>query len=318
MKTYRNILNVIVTMNKDDYVSTIKNLVISGGGIAGFAFYGALKQLSINGIWNINNIENIYATSIGTVISVMLSLKYSWEELDDFIILRPWHRVFKFDFTMVLNAIENRGIFNNEIMKEILKPLLLGKELDIDISLKTFYEKTGINIHFICTNLYSMNSVNISHKTHPDWQLVDAIYCSCSLPICFSPYLYENTYLCDGGFVDNYPIDICLKDGHKEYETIGIGFYIVTDDEKSDNEINNDNFNLFDYILTLIMNLIRKINTKNNNNSLYKEVLFDPNASIFNELYNTINMKDIRKELMTIGMEKADEVCLESSMETID
>lgn len=311
-------MGIIVTMN-DDNVCTVKNLVISGGGIAGFAFYGALKQMSMNGICNMDNIENIYATSVGTIIAIMISLKYTWEELDDFILLRPWHRVFKFDFTMVLNAIENRGIFNNEIMKDIMKPLLLGKELDVDISLKTFYEKTGINIHFICTNLYSMNSVNISHKTHPDWKLLDASYCSCSLPICFSPYLYKNNYLCDGGFVDNYPIDICLDDGHKECETIGIGFSLVTDDDKSDNEISNDNFNMFDYILTLLMNLIRKINMRNdNNNSLYKEVLFDPNASIFNELYNTINQKDTRKELMNLGIEKAIEVCLDSSIETID
>lgn len=297
----------------------VKNLVISGGGIAGFTFYGALKQLQLNEIWHIDNIENIYATSVGTVIAVMLSLKYSWKELDDYILLRPWHRVFNFDFAMILNAIEKRGIFNSELMKELMKPLLLGKELDINVSLKEFYEKTSINIHFICTNLNSMSSVNISHKTHPDWKLVDAVYCSCSLPICFSPYSYENTYLCDGGFVDNYPIDICLNSGHKDYETIGIGFSVATTDAKnSDIEMSTSNFNLFDYILTLIMNLIRKINMRNNNNSLYKEVLFDPNASIFNEVYNTIKLKDTRIELMNIGIEKANEVCLESSMETID
>ena len=41
-------MNVIVTMNKDDYVSTVKNLVISGGGIGGFAFYGEAR-LSLKG-----------------------------------------------------------------------------------------------------------------------------------------------------------------------------------------------------------------------------------------------------------------------------
>lgn len=306
-------------MNNKEVVSSVKNLVISGGGVAGIAFYGALKQLSLRGLWNINSIENIYATSVGTIISVMLSLKYSWEELDDFIILRPWQRVFNFDFTMILNAIENRGIFNNNVMKEILKPLLLGKDLNIDISLKDFYEITGITIHFICTNLNLMSEVDISHITHADWKLVDAVYCSCSLPICFSPYLYENNILCDGGFLNNYPMNICLNDGHKEYETIGIGFSLITNNEQNlDNEIDIASFNLFDYILTLLMNLIRKVNMRNNNNSLYKEVLFNPNISIFNEVYNPINLKDTRKELMNIGMERATEVCLESSMETID
>jgi hypothetical protein len=34
-------------------LSTIRHLVISGGVIYGFSFYGCLKQLEMSGVWNI-------------------------------------------------------------------------------------------------------------------------------------------------------------------------------------------------------------------------------------------------------------------------
>lgn len=306
-------------MQKDD-TNTIKNIIISGGGIAGIAFYGALKHLATRDVWNVDNIEHIYATSIGTVIAVMIALQYDWEELDDFILIRPWHRVFKFDLTSILNAIENRGVFNNNIMKEIFKPLLLGKDMDIDITMNEFYDKTGIHCHFICMDLNSMTHLSISHETHPEWKLIDAIYCSCALPICFSPYIYQNSYLCDGGFIANYPVDICLQDNRDASKTLGIGFGQTEQKDHHDDEKNvNTDFNLFDYVLTLLMNLIRTVNVRKNNNSLCKEVLFDPTNPAFHNIYDTMNSKDTRRQLMDIGTERAIDMCLlHSSIESID
>ena len=40
---------------------TIKHIILSGGGIAGFSYYGALKETAKQGLWDINNIK----TSIG-------------------------------------------------------------------------------------------------------------------------------------------------------------------------------------------------------------------------------------------------------------
>ena len=41
----------------------IKHIVLSGGGGGGFAIYGALKYLSVQNFWHIDNIKSIYATS---------------------------------------------------------------------------------------------------------------------------------------------------------------------------------------------------------------------------------------------------------------
>ena len=39
---------------------TIKHIVCSGGGLAGFAFYGAIKESHRQGIWQLENIQTIY------------------------------------------------------------------------------------------------------------------------------------------------------------------------------------------------------------------------------------------------------------------
>lgn len=287
-------------MSENNDETIVKNIVISGGGIGGFTFYGAIKQLNIDGVWNIDNIDNIYGTSIGSMVGVMLSLKYSWGELDDYILKRPWQRVFKLDFSIFLNAIEKRGIFDQKVMYETIGPLLLGKGLDQNITMKELFDFTGINCHIICTELHTMNLINISHSTHPDWKLIDAIYCSCALPIVFSPFSFNNNYYCDGGFVSNCPIDICIESGNLPNETICVGFGSTVN-------LYNDtssSLNLFDYILTLLYNLINFVNKQNNKIPLFKEIYFDPSNDIFHNIYDCISDMTYRKKLIDIGIEK--------------
>jgi predicted acylesterase/phospholipase RssA len=73
---------------------TIKHLVISSGGPAGFTMYGALRYLNKEGVWNINNIKTIYGTSVGTCIAIFLSLNYDWDTIDNFLLKRPWSKIY--------------------------------------------------------------------------------------------------------------------------------------------------------------------------------------------------------------------------------
>jgi predicted acylesterase/phospholipase RssA len=50
----------------------IKHIVISGGGIFGLTVYGALRELNKQGFWNLSNIQSCHATSIGTIILLMI------------------------------------------------------------------------------------------------------------------------------------------------------------------------------------------------------------------------------------------------------
>ena len=52
----------------------IKHIVIPAGGAKGFFFYGALQHLNRCGFWDYKNIQNIYGTSIGCFVGVLIAL----------------------------------------------------------------------------------------------------------------------------------------------------------------------------------------------------------------------------------------------------
>ena len=92
----------------------------------------------------------------------------------------------------------------------------------------------------------------------------------------------------------------------------------VTEEEKEEKEEEDiqqtlESFNLFDYIITILLNLIRSINSHKNNNSLCKEILFDANFYLFNKMYDAINEQEIRIKLLEFGMETANSVIQHST-----
>ena len=89
----------------------IKHLIIAGGGPIGLQFFGALEHLNKEGFWKLEDIETIYATSIGTMLSVFISLNYDWETLKTYIVGRPWNDVFKLNGKQIFDAFYNKGLF---------------------------------------------------------------------------------------------------------------------------------------------------------------------------------------------------------------
>lgn len=236
--------------------SKIKHIVISGGGAAGFAFYGALKHTHTNGIWNIADIESIYSTSAGSIISVFLTLGYDWKTIDDYIVKRPWNQVYKCELPMALQAIQNQGLFNRHVILDTFKPLFLGKDISIDVTLKELYDYNQKELHFITTDYESFDYVDVSYKTHPEWSVVDAVYASCCLPLLFSPLYKDSKVYFDGGIRMNYPLHVCLNAGCDPAEIIGIR---RIDPESVVNKTLLPSYSLFDVINKLFHQYSNKI-----------------------------------------------------------
>jgi predicted acylesterase/phospholipase RssA len=219
-----NTLNITDTNLEKKTNPIIKHLVVSGGAATGFAYYGALKELNRCGFWDIKNIESIYATSIGTYISIFIMLNYSWEILDDFLIKRPWHQVFKFDLNMIFQSFSKGGVYDKTCIYESMSPILKGKDIPLDVTLQSFFEITNIDFHLITTDMDKFENVDLSHTTHPEWKLLDAIAASSCLPVFFEPFKYQNKTYLDGGIYMNNPIQKCIQDGKRNAEILGV-FY---------------------------------------------------------------------------------------------
>lgn len=273
-----------------------RNLVISGGSIVGFLFYGALKEMHKREYWKYEELNKIYCTSAGSMVTLLLLLHYDWEDIDKFIIERPWHKVFRFDLTKVFNSIENVGMYDLQLIHDSFDSLLLGKGLEPNTTMKELYEFSNIETHIITTDINNMKTIDISHLTHPDFPVIDAIYCSCALPIVFKPYEYEETFLCDGGLTCNFPLELCLKENKNE-ETITIGL-----DEKFVKYSKNDN--LFTYLNMLSLNLLKSINVQKRPDNLKMQVHFDPDIINLENSINVIIEQESRKKLIDMGVEK--------------
>ena len=64
----------------------INTLCISGGGVKGISFLGALSYLLDKKHIDLNNIHTYIGSSVGSIISLLFVLGYSIDELIDFIL----------------------------------------------------------------------------------------------------------------------------------------------------------------------------------------------------------------------------------------
>ena len=194
--------------------SVIKHIVIGGGGTTGFMTFGALRCLQENAVWDIANIKTIYGTSIGSVVATSLALKYDWDTLLNYFIRRPWNKLYAYNKSdLILNLYNQKGVFKHSIFEKTIQPLIEGRGLSRDITMKEMFEYSKIDLHFFSLELNSMTKTDMSHKTHPDLKVTDAIYMSSACPILFAPFINGKTKSCyvDGGLICNYPVNECVE-----------------------------------------------------------------------------------------------------------
>jgi predicted acylesterase/phospholipase RssA len=276
----------------------IKHLVISGGGINGFTFYGALRETERKKIWHIDNIETIYGTSIGSVLAVMLALKYDWDTLDDYLIKRPWQHIYRFDMYSIIDSFQKRGIFTKKVIEETFSPLFHGKDLSMDITMKEFFEKTGIEIHVFTTELNTFRLLDISYKTHPDWKVIDAVYCSSALPIVMSPMLNGDSWYCDGGLICNYPVLKCIENGANVDNILGI---TRTPDTSRPQRLSEES-TILDFVMIVLSRILENVLSSPPVLKMKTEIRIPSYATSIYEIYSVCNDTQIRTNLIEKGV----------------
>lgn len=302
---------------------TIKHLVIASGLIYGLSFYGALKECAIKNVYHIDNIETIYATSAGTIVAVLVSLKYDWESIDNYIINRPWHRVFPININTIINAFQSCGILDVGCIKELFLPLFSGREIDIGITMAEFREFTGIDFHFITTRLDTFETFDINALSCPDWTVIDAVYASCAVPILFQPFVKDGVKYADGAFLAKYPIGQCMSDPRVLDEAailaISLGPHYVgekiTESESKESESKESESKdssesesiifspMLHYIYSLLLNLVKKISVSKI--PITNEIEIIPKEFQLNDIYSAVNSKEEREKLIQMGVDAA-------------
>jgi predicted acylesterase/phospholipase RssA len=291
----------------------IKHIVLSGGGIIGLTSYGILRDTHRDGRWSFDNIESIYGTSIGAVMSAIIAMQFSWDELDVFFTKRPWHTVFPVSMFSVMDAVSTRGMYDVSHIAVAMTPLLLAKDMNTNVTLSEFFQVTRIHLHVFAVEINEFQLVDISHITHPDWRLIDALYASCALPLLFRPAVIavpleldvendkdlpapaQQCCYVDGGILANYPIHECLATGVDPMEVLGITR------TSSGKRIVDEHSNLFEYlsvILSRTLSQMRRMIYHKNAYKLGQEYLIPTEGINIYKILQMFSCEDERKQLL--------------------
>ena len=243
----------------------IKHFVFSGGGPVGFKVLGILQQLQQNNIWNIKDIESIYATSIGSATAVVVALNYDWEIIRKYCVERPWSDVYNVTPDQLFNMYNTMGIFNISYFKIFFKPLFDAKNISMSITMEEFYEYTKIDLHFYSVELNKYELHDISYKTHPKLSLIQAVYMSSAIPFVFSPICFDGKCYIDGGVINNYPLEYCIKEHPEEDEIMAFKNVYISEKPKIVCEKSNilDYTSKFSDIIISNLSIEKEIEIKN-------------------------------------------------------
>lgn len=196
-----------------------------------------------------------------------------------------------------------------------MKPLLLVKNLNENITLKEFYDETKIELIMLTVNLNNIlpEKIKLSYKTHPELQLYKALYMSSCIPFVFKPVIDNNKCYIDGGLIDNFPLGELLND-NKDNKNIENEILAIKVIQKNITNIPLTNeSNIINYI-QLIISSLRLLSSKESEEFTIKNMIICKiNNSIFNiETWNNLfNNENFRNELVLDGINESNQFITE-------
>lgn len=281
----------------------IKHLVLSGGGPTALKYVGTLMQLEQDGIWNSNNLESIYGTSAGGMLGVVLCCKHDWNTITDYFVKRPWGDAYQIKPEDIFNMYHKKGIINQTFIDIMFNPLFGAKNIPMDITMKGLYELSGIDLHLFTLELNAFEMCDISHKTHPDIPVLTAVHMTSAIPVLFSPVCLGGKCYVDGGIMNNYPLNYCLKD-HPEVDDI-LSFKNIYNNVYS--SIDNES-NIIDVIVLLCSRLLKHVHLTASSSITIPNQINQPSDTLSADYFHqTLFSEPFRRGLVEEGIKTAKE-----------
>ncbi len=276
----------------------IKNLVLSGGNYNGLHILGALHHLDTKGFYKMGEVERIYGASAGALIGALLCMRLAWDDLMNYIVNRPWEKLIKLPDDVLFQTLAKKGLLDKGLVAGIIEYLLGMNDLPVDVSLAAFFEFSGIELSISTLRLSDFTLVEMTHKTHPEVTLVDAIYMSTTIPFVFQPLFMDGSYYVDGGLINNFPIKTCMLEGGSAAETLAL----KVKTERSASGLGPD-CSIFYYGFFLLDKLVREVNS--HTEEAPNTVLIPCHSTNFKEALAVLSSREKRQEYIDRGAEYA-------------
>jgi NTE family protein len=194
-------------------------LVLAGGGAAGVAHVGVIRELERMGI----RPDCVVGTSMGAIIAGLYAAGYSAAELENVVLQIDWttilndysdrstqHPIRRDSRTDPFSVISNLPIGHDDEgirvvggLVDGVKLSLLLRELTARVSGKSNFDQLPIPFRAIATDLETGEQVIMRSG-----DLALAMRASMSIPALFPPVERYGRILVDGGVVNNFPTDV--------------------------------------------------------------------------------------------------------------
>ncbi|MEM7367431.1 MAG: patatin-like phospholipase family protein [Bacteroidota bacterium] len=179
-----------------------KNLAFEGGGVWGIGFVGSLKVLDDKKI--LDQIERIAGTSAGSIVAMMVALRYSVAEIET--IMNDLNFADFEDKPNIFRVFTKYGYFKGQFALKFLQDRVKEKLGSPDATFKDLKEKGGRDLRVYATNLATRHVKEFSYDKTPNISVALAARASMSIPLFFAAVNLDDEILVDGGAVFAYPI----------------------------------------------------------------------------------------------------------------
>ena len=193
-------------------ISHIKHLVLSGGGFLGISYIGLIKYMEDN-LPNpiIKNFKSITGCSAGAMFGSLLAIGCTSVELDIIIKNMNFKEYLNINAESIINFMRLKGLESGTNLMNLIKKSIKDKTGDDNITFSQIREKFNIDLQIGVTNLTKSRFELMNCRTTPDTPIHIAIRASIALPFIFEPTVIGDDLYCDGGLLDNLPIENIIQ-----------------------------------------------------------------------------------------------------------
>lgn len=196
----------------------IEYMVLSGGGVKGFAYYGALCRLSDifqkHGRDFFQNLKGIAGTSIGAFFAFLIAVGCLGSEMEDQVFDKRMRNMADHFIHLDL-LVKSYGLSDMFMARRKIKECLLKHCGSEDVTFEELYKKTNKILIVTVTNLESEGIEYHGPETTPRFSVCESVIASMTVPFLFTPVKGEKTskgdarrFLIDGGILMNFPIHV--------------------------------------------------------------------------------------------------------------